>query len=73
MQKYCGSDRGLLKKISREAIEPVVDIINDIKSKLDSPELSQEDIILHFDKLGFGSVLSTGSKFVKADDYETIC
>ena len=73
LQRYCGSDKELLKKISRGAISPVVDVINDIKSKLDSPELSQEDIILHFDKLGFGSVLSVGNKFLKAEDYETIC
>lgn len=75
LQKYCGSDKELLRKISAKAIAPVVDIIQEIRKKFDSPEISKEDTILHFDKCGFGDVITTGSKFEKYGDsseYETL-
>lgn len=75
LQKYCGSDKELLRNISAKAIAPVVDIIQEIRKKFDSPEISKEDTILHFDKCGFGDVITTGSKFEKYGDsseYETL-
>ncbi len=75
LQKVCGSDKELMKTLSSKMISPVVEIIGEIHKKLDTPERKREDIILDFDKLGFGEVVSVGSKFEKPVDlseWETI-
>ena len=69
LQKCCGSDKELLKTLSAKMIAPVVEIIHEILEKLDVPEKSREDIIRDIGKLGFGDVISTGSKFEKNIDF----
>lgn len=69
LQKVCGSDKELLKTLSSKMISPVVEIISEIREKLDVPEKSRDDIILEIGKLGFGDVVSTGSKFEKKIDF----
>ena len=75
LQKVCGSDSELMKKLSLKMISPVVEIISEIHKKLDTPVKSREDIILDFEKLGFGDVLSVGRSFespVDSDEWQTI-
>ena len=64
-----------MKTLALKLIAPVVEVINDIRIKLDTPEKSHDDIILDFEKLGFGDVLSVGRSFespVDSDEWQTI-
>ena len=75
LQKICGSDKELLKTLSKKMIAPVLEIIHELLEKLDSPVKSREEIIREIDALGFGDVVSTGSKFeehIDISEYELL-
>lgn len=75
LQKICGSDKELLKTLSKKMIAPVLEIIHELLEKLDSPVKSRDEIIREIDSLGFGDVVSIGSKFeehIDISEYELL-
>lgn len=56
-QQLCGANQGLLIDMTKPIVEPVVEVSEHLKKKIDTPEFTEDEARKRFAAMGFGRVI----------------
>ncbi len=54
LQQRCGNNEPLLIDMSKPLVDPIVEVTEHLKKKLDTPDMTEEQIRAEFEALGYG-------------------